>query len=447
MAAHARLGPSNHRWPHCPGSVREEAQYPDVSGAAAIDGTGSHLLLEMCLENGVRAEVYDGQIIGTNHPDNPNGWLIYPDRIERVQMCLDYINRRVNELLVQYPDATAVVDAESKADPGGAFGRCDWWGTVDITITVADVDGRCLFLEVVDYKDGRGWVTEKNNSQLVSYAFGKARPHVASGPDLVRPFRNNITGGVRMTIVQPKTNPVIRYYDQSTDWLINEAGKLNNAARATDDPDAPLTPGKHCEWCKANMKRGGHCTASTQQSLEAIKMFDVTPTDTGSTGVLDQLQDLATDLTTLPADKLSQLLDARAVLEAAFDRLEAEAERRIETGVNVPGYALKPGRTSRVWNTGEDELVKALKGRRLKKDDMYPPKLLSPAQFENLDCLTDDQKQKFLDKYCTSKAGKLKLSKVAHGEEKNPFKDVAVSNTTVIQSEPEVTTTPEISFF
>ena len=67
MSSHARLSPSNTRWPKCPGSVREEAAYPDVSGEAAIDGTGSHLLLELCLQNGVRAATYDGQIIGANH--------------------------------------------------------------------------------------------------------------------------------------------------------------------------------------------------------------------------------------------------------------------------------------------------------------------------------------------------------------------------------------------
>jgi len=102
MGAHARLGPSNARWPGCPGSVREEARYPDMPGEAAIDGTGSHELLEMCLKNGVSADAYDGQIIGTNHPDNPGGWMVDIDRIKRVNMCLDYIDRRVNELKAQF---------------------------------------------------------------------------------------------------------------------------------------------------------------------------------------------------------------------------------------------------------------------------------------------------------------------------------------------------------
>ena len=52
--AHAKLSPSKrHRWAACPGSIREEAAYPDErSGAAAIDGTHSHTLLEHCVKAG-----------------------------------------------------------------------------------------------------------------------------------------------------------------------------------------------------------------------------------------------------------------------------------------------------------------------------------------------------------------------------------------------------------
>ena len=55
MSAHAQLSPSKrHRWALCPGSIREEAKFPDErSGAAAIDGTHSHTLLEFCILEGL----------------------------------------------------------------------------------------------------------------------------------------------------------------------------------------------------------------------------------------------------------------------------------------------------------------------------------------------------------------------------------------------------------
>lgn len=434
--SHARLSPSNHRWVHCPGSVREEQNYVDVAGAAAIDGTGSHLLLEMCLENGVRVETYIGQIIGVNHPDSPMGWMVHADRADRVQMCLDYVARRHAELSAQYPGADIRVEAESKADPGGMFGRDDWKGTADITITVVQ-EGSVLFVEICDYKDGRGYVSEKNNSQLVSYAGGKIRPYVASGPDLVRPLRPlGVRDGVRMTIVQPKTNTPVRYSDASTSELLRELEQLAQAAHATDAPDAPVRPGKHCQWCKASMKRGGHCSVEATQSLETVKNMsnDVIATDGG---LFEQLGQLMGDVTHMTNDQLSQLASARDALNAAFDKVDTELTTRLEQGQSVAGFALKPGRSSRVWAKSEEDVVKALKGRRLKNADIYPPKLISVTQVMKLDSLTDQQKEKIERDLVTVKAGALKLTKVAHGEENNAetmFKDVAQCKTDVVHS-------------
>ena len=140
MSVHARLGPSNHRWPHCPGSVREEAKYPDIPGEAAIDGTGSHLLLELSLENNEPASFFLCTLIGVNSEDKPEGWMVNQDRIDRVQMCLDYVTRRCSELEAEYPGCDISVETESKSDPGALFGRDDWNGTVDITIKVIDND-------------------------------------------------------------------------------------------------------------------------------------------------------------------------------------------------------------------------------------------------------------------------------------------------------------------
>lgn len=448
MAAHARLGPSNDRWPKCAPSVREEAAYPDISGDAAIDGTGSHELLEMCLKNGVRAEVYDGQLIGVGHPDRPLGWLVGPDRIARVQMCLDYVERRVNELKADYPMAKVVVESESKADPGGAFGRDDWWGTVDITITVftPDVDYP-RFIEVIDYKDGRGWVHVPGNTQLLAYLFGKIRPHVASGPDKVRPFRPERVGGVRMTIVQPKTSPVVRYEEPTVSELIREAEALARAADRTDDPDAPLIPGKHCKWCKHKP----NCNAESEQSLATVKTMsnDVIATDGQS--LFELVGKVLGDVAGLDNEKLAQLADARAGLESAFDKVEEEIQRRIELGDSVPGYAMAPGRGSNVWNAPEEDIVKSLKGRKLKLADIYPPKLASPAQILKSDKLTDAQKERIQKDLVAHKAGKLTLKKVKRDQQEKVLKDVAQSETSDVSSASlmfgDVAETSEPSFF
>lgn len=420
--SHARLGPSNHRWPHCAGSVREEAKYPDVSGAAAIDGTGSHLLLEMCINQSRTATSFIGELIGVGDREKPEGWVVDEARAERVQICLDYVQRRIEELTEQFPDAHVKVEAERKADAGGLFGRTDWWGTCDITISVFHPDkAGLLFLEVCDYKDGQGWVSEKDNSQLQSYLAGQMRPYIGSGPDLVRPFQTGKIGGTRMSIVQPRTSIPIRYQDSSAADVMEKVEVLNMAAYQTDKPDAPLTAGKHCQWCKANPKRGGHCTAAAEQGLEVVKSMsnDLVIENGGS--MFEVMSQMVTDTASLTNEQLAQLADAKDPMIAAFVKVEEEIQARLEVGQQVSGYEMRPANSSYVWNSDAKEIEKALKGRRLKLADIYPPKLISPAQMKKLPAskLTPEQKKRIEKDYISEKVGKLVLRKVARKEKES----------------------------
>ena len=412
--SHARLGPSNHRWPNCPGSVREEARYPDIPGEAAIDGTGSHLLLEMCLQNNVKAEQYDRQNIGANHEDNPNGWMVDKARCDRVQMCLDYITRRVLELKTKYPDATVTIEAESKSDPGAAVGRTDWWGTCDITISVVQTNNKAGFIEVIDYKDGRMWVDAKNNTQLISYLGGKLN-HAALTDD-------RRVDDCRMTIVQPKTNPPIRYHCSTDDGplptqVMGTINDLGVAARKTDDPNAPLIAGKHCQWCKANPKRGGTCSAQAEQSLKTVKSMSEITTAEGQS-LFESVTTAIADPKALDNDQLSEMASAKDGLLAAFDAVEAEIKVRIEQGQDVSGWAMLPGRATRVWAHEEAEIVKKLKGRRLGLKDIYPPKLVSVAQLLKSEKLDESQRSKIERDMVTTVAGNLTLKKVAQPQKK-----------------------------
>lgn len=426
MSSHARLSPSNHRWPHCPGSVALEAQYPDVAGDAAVDGTGSHLLLEMCLNNDYTPSHYEGRVIGVNHEDKPEGWLVNQDRIDRVQMCINYINRRKDELRQQFPGATITVQEESRSDPGGMFGRDDWQGTCDITIEVIQ-DDACLFIEVIDYKDGRGWVHVEGNSQLLSYAGGKMRRWVASGENLVRPFHpERIPHCVRTSIVQPKTSPPIRYHDYDTADVVDALCKLSWAATQTDRDDAPLVPGKHCQWCKHKP----NCTAQAEKSLEVLKMDNNDVVTQDGQSLFELIEGVVADVSSMDTQRLTELADVRAGIEAVFDRVEKELTERLEQGHTVDGYALKPGRATRIWNEPEDEIVKVLKNRKLKRDDIYPPKLASPAQIMKNPNLTDEQKEKIQRQYITDKAGAMKLTKVARTKKPEISFDDVVQTTT-----------------
>lgn len=414
--AHARLGPSNHRWPNCPGSVREEVNYEDTSGEAAIDGTGSHLLLELCLlsESGIWSNASDwiDRTIGEGHKDRPQGWWVKQDRADRVQVCLDYLRRRHGELTEQYPDGEVLIEAESHSDPGGAFGRKDWWGTVDITITVM-VRERCMFVEACDYKDGRGWVTEKDNTQLIAYVGGKMRPFIGSGPDQVRPFKPEMVGACRMSIVQPKTHPPIRYQDSTPAGVFSDLEHLAMAAKATDAPDAPLIPddkgGKgYCQWCKHK----SNCSARTAQGAQGVAMMTTAIGTSGEGSLIEIMQAGQVSPETMSNEQIASILDALPLVKALTDQVEAEATKRAEAiPGSVPGYMMGTGRGSRVWAHDAETTEKMLKGMRLKKDQIHPSKLASPAQIEKLEQLTERQKKKLETEMITTMEGKAKLVK------------------------------------
>ena len=399
--AHARLSPSNHRWPHCPGSIREEANYQDIPGKAAIDGTGSHALLELCIDNNVKADEYQGLIIGSSHKDAPDGWRVDSERCNRVQICLNYIERRKKELTKQFPGCLVSIESESRSNPGAAVGRDDWWGTCDITI-IAVLNDKIILIEVVDYKDGRGYVSEKDNPQLIAYLYGKITERVKG--TLLDEL------GLRMTIVQPKTGIPIRYQDVTVPYLNNKVEGLVEAASKTDDPNAPLISGKHCTWCKHNPKRGGVCTALVDKSIGVIM------TDEISDSLLGVIQQAVKDVKSMTPEQLTEVADAEAGFLAAFDKVRDEIRERIETGQDVPGYAMKPGRIKKVWNIPEDELVKKLKAKRIKTADIYPSKLITPAAALKLPGLTDTQRKK-VSELVDEVTGDLKLKKVSYKSE------------------------------
>lgn len=401
--------------------MREEAQYQDVAGDAAIDGTGSHELLELCLNNNVAADQYLDQIVAVNHEDSPMGWLVKPDRISRVNEGLNYVKRRVAELKEQFPGCEVAVEAESRSDPGKAFGRDDWNGTCDITL-IAHTKGETgysiiHFVETIDYKDGRGYVGEKMNTQLLSYNFGKLLPYITQPSKPEGPFHHEWVEGCRMTIIQPKTNPSVRYWCSTVEGseldimrVIHEAHVLAQAADQTDDDDAPCNPGKHCQWCKANPKRGGHCTADADQTVNNMSI------DVNDNSLFDRLKAIVADPKRATADELADLSDLQDALAPLFKVVRDEVTNRVsELGESVPGFAMGAGKNERKWSKSDEDMVKILKEKRLKGTQIYPQTLVTPPALEKMKGLSAAKKKSIMEEYCVTKSGKSTLVRVERG--------------------------------
>jgi hypothetical protein len=401
MSTHAQLSPSKrNRWALCPGSIREEAKYPEQdSGPAAKDGTHSHTLLERCIGSSEPAAAY----IGASLTDHDGSFIVDADRAARVQTALDYIAKRVAE--ESTPFLIPKVISETRVDPAHLLGRDDLSGTVDVQIQGYET------LELIDYKDGMGIVSAEGNLQLEQYAYG-----VLAGYKLPvngdYPFKT-----VRMTIIQPKLAlrgmAPITSHDVSVRDLLANMGTIISQAAATDKPDAPLVPGEsQCKFCRAK----GSCSALASNVMKEVGiMFQPVVTQT-----LDVAQQSADkDPSTMDDAQIAQIMEAAPLMRQLLEGVEAEALRRLQAGQTIPGIKLVNGRGSRAWALPEAEMADKLVKMGIPKTAIYETKLVSPAKAEKLTwekkdgskvTLTDRQLKRMEQEYVVKMAGKLTVA-------------------------------------
>lgn len=398
MSTHAQLSPSKrHRWALCPGSVREEAKYPEErSGPAAIDGTHSHTLLEHCIKAGLADPTL---MVGVRLMDDEGEFVIDADRAARVKSAIEYVKSRVTQL-----NGMVEVVPETRVDPQWFTNRDDLSGTVDIQIIGGGV------LEIVDYKDGMAEVPAEGNLQLEQYALGKLA-ECRKGynvPDQY-PWHE-----VRMTIIQPKL--ALRGGTPITTWtvpvseLLTKISVLVDQARATDNPDAPLIPGdSQCKYCRAK----GACSALAGNVMKEVGiMFQ--PIADQTFEIAQQSADR--DPAVMSDDQIRQVMEAAPLMRQLLEAVEKEALRRLEAGQSIPGLKLVNGRGSRTWALPEEEMAEKLVKMGIPKTAIYETKLVSPAKAEKLVwekrdgtkvSLTPRQMSRMEQEYVIKMAGKL----------------------------------------
>jgi hypothetical protein len=392
VSDHAKLSPSKRsRWALCPGSIREEAKYPDTgSGPAAADGTHSHTLLEHCIKQFVDPLSMVGQLM----TDHEGSFHVDKDRAERVKVAFDYVHKIENLGLR--------VISETKVDPEHLLGRKDLSGTVDLQIIGADT------LELIDYKDGMGIVSAEGNMQLEQYAYG-----VLAG------YKLPVNGAypieyVKMTIIQPKLAlrgmPAITSHTVTVKSLLDSMGTIITQAAATDKPDAPLVPGEsQCKFCRAK----GSCSALANNVMKEVGiMFQPVVTQT-----LDVAQQSADkDPSTMDDAQIAQIMEAAPLMRQLLEGVEKEALRRLEAGGTIPGLKLVNGRGSRAWALPEAEMAEKLVKMGIPKSAVYETKLVTPAKAEKLTwekkdgtkvTLTERQLKRMDQEYVSKLAGKL----------------------------------------
>lgn len=341
--AHSKIGASSmERWEACPGSIRQAHGMPNHESPYAIEGTTAHdIAAKMILGIDLTKE-----LITVTDPDDPA--YVDDEMLEAVQVYVEAFNTAKK--------GATFFEVEKQFDLSsihpGLFGTSD--GII--------YHESKLELEVWDYKHGAGLPVEVEwNKQLMYYGLGA----------LLQTKVKCKT--VKLVICQPRcphTNGPVRSWTISTPELIDFSADLVDAAKATEDPNAPLKAGEHCRFCKA----APLCPQLNEMRMEVAKN-EFSP-------------QIAYD-----PEKLAKVLEAVPAVEAWVKGVKAFAFAEAEHGRIPPGFKLVPKRATRKWR--DETLAKNFIALELGLDEkaiLKPAKLNSPAQIEALLSSKEDKK-------------------------------------------------------
>lgn len=372
MATHAMLSPSSAaRWMPCPGSVALSRDIPNTSSSFADEGTAAHELAAKCLQDGSSTQDCIGLVIPVNGTD----YVVDADMADYVG---GYV-KRVRDLVESLGGELLV---EQRMEIGGITGEEDAAGTSDAVILLDDE------IIIVDLKYGQGVeVSAEDNPQLRIYALAALEKYDILGT----------VERVRMIIDQPRkchySEDVASVMElQSFKAQVQTAAMRCQAALRFYDNyqelhDKYLTPGeKQCKFCPAKAtcpKLRDEVTAEVWGATAA------TVDDFENLGAIPDTLAVATEQVEGGyGGEIEPWLGAAmsnvGLIEDWCKAIRAEVERRLLAGTDIPGFKLVEGRRgARAWSNA-DEVETTLKAMRLKVEQMYDLKLISPTTAEKL---------------------------------------------------------------
>lgn len=240
---HSDLSPSGADiYLNCLGAPNAQRGLPDDAGFEAAQGTVFHDYAEVCLKFGLEPHHFT---VGTKHVVDGYEVIYDQEMVDKMYSGLDYIR----EILAEYPDALIFVEQwvripclgiDSQGRPRG--------GTSDVCIIIPSIRKIICF----DWKYGGIPVYPVENNQARLYVIG-----------CWHEFAGAIFGwdphGVEVLIhiEQPRAPGGGGEWPTTMTDVLAWGDDVAIKIKATEDPDAPRTPGhKQCRYCKARKTCG-----------------------------------------------------------------------------------------------------------------------------------------------------------------------------------------------
>jgi hypothetical protein len=340
-AAHSKIGASSaYRWMACPGSVALSANIENKSSSFADEGTRAHELAEKCLAAGRRADSRD-----------------FSPTVDREMV--DAVNTYIDAVNAELEAVGGTLWVEQRFQLRHVDEDC--FGTSDAVIYSHSKS----LLHIFDLKYGKGVpVSPIENPQALYYALGAFTT------------LNQPVDTVKITIVQPRCEGGGGTWETDAWRLVEFTAELKDAIGRVRAKDAPLSAGKHCQFCPAAKWSGEGflCPELEKQALltashdfETVDLTQPPPAPEG-----------------MDSAELGRRLKQVQLLRLYASRLDSYAYQQALQGRIPEGFGWEPKRATRSFKDPEEAKSKFRQWFPDQFDELVTTELKSPAQVEKV---------------------------------------------------------------
>ena len=346
--SHSLLSPSAaHRWAVCAASVAMSKDCGETDSEYADEGTLAHTLA---------AAIFNKEALPSGITDEMR----------------EYIETYVENIRIMTQGATFAW-VEQTLDLSEVLGVPDQSGTGDYIAIVGKE------LQVHDLKYGKGVkVSATNNWQMILYALGAL--------ELVELLGYEIET-VKLVIHQVRVSEpdeclyTVAELKEIGEFLRKQAKSAIEVLKYPSAmvPESYFCPGeKQCRFCPAK----ADCKALEKFALSSIvdQFEDLTTADLLQTQVASEIDHVPD----YPAERFSILLKNLDLIKQWVKAVNDRAYDMMLGGVEIPDFKLVEGRAgARKWSD-EKAAEEVMKSMRLKRDEMYSFKVITPTVAEKL---------------------------------------------------------------